>query len=162
MDNQNPVMDVSKTAFNILKNPGKSIGDYLTHQYVYNNESKRIFPSSPYWKFSEASSIKDPKKRTMALGDAGLDMMIGATNSPIKGSYIPDEEAQLIPALAHKMNSLGNISIEDTGKVMDIASKYLKIPKPIFNKMSTSQILSELGGLLNKNQHYVYGTLKGY
>lgn len=101
----------------------------------------------------------DPSKRDQILNNATHNAMplVGGFASPILGN----EEAQVIPKLAQKFDSQGNISMDEIGTVMDMAKRYLKVPKDQISKMGVGQILAELGGLLNDNQHFAFRELPG-
>jgi len=71
-------------------NRAKLVGDMainlvkgISKQFIYNDETKKVLPSSPYHAVASANAIKDSKERMKAMQDVATNtVMAGTINSP--------------------------------------------------------------------------------
>lgn len=66
-----------QSAYDLLT--GKTIGDAVSNNFIYNPQTQRPLPASPLYALDDASKIQDPKLREQAINDASMNMVMGMT-----------------------------------------------------------------------------------
>jgi hypothetical protein len=78
-----------------------------------------------------------------------------------RGAVLENPIAKEVAQLANKFNREGNISVQETDKIIQLAKSNLKIPEKTLATMNTGDILRELQGTFTGNQKYMFQKLPG-
>ena len=73
---------------NELQQALQMLAQQASNHFLYDPQSKRVAPQSPYWGISEANEQTDPKMREKALNDMAMRLVMQGTMSGVNAKKV--------------------------------------------------------------------------